>query len=164
MDERSISKRLMESKMAILRDYPFFGTLLLRLRMGFAECKTAFTDMRRIVFDPAFADRLSEEELSFVMLHELFHCVLQHPLRGAGKQNFIYNVACDIVVNSLILGMMGREEMSIDGSLAMHIAPDGSVGREKSAEEIYMMLMKQTPEEFEKIYGVSFFDEHGAWT
>ena len=115
MDERSISKRLMESRMCILRDHPFFGALLLHLRMGFADCKTAFSDMHCIVFDPAFVNRLSEEELIFVMLHELLHCVLQHPIRGAGKQNFIYNVACDIVVNSLIMGMMGVDDFSVDG-------------------------------------------------
>ena len=164
MDERSVSKRLMENKMGILRDYPFFGSLLLHLRMGFADCKTAFTDMRRIVFDLSFADRLPEEELSFVMLHELMHCVLQHPIRGAGKQNLIYNVACDIVVNSLIMGMMGAEDFSVDGAPAMHLAPDGSEGREKSADEIYMMLMQKTPREFEKFLGVSFSDEHGAWS
>lgn len=150
--------------MGILRDHPFFGSLLLHLRMGLAECGTAFTDMRRIVFDPKFAFRLSEEELSFVMLHELLHCVLQHPLRGEGKQHCVYNVSCDIVVNSLILEMMGRDEMSIDGALAMHLAPDGAEGRTKNAEEIYMMLMQKTPEEFGKICGTVFSDEHGAWS
>ena len=164
MDERIVFKRMMESRMGILRDYPFFGSLLLHLRMGLAPCSTAFTDMRRVVFDPEFATRLTEEELDFVMLHEVMHCVLQHPLRGEGKQPCVYNVACDIVVNSLILKMMGRDEMSIDGSPAMHLAPDGTEGRGKSAEEIYMMLMQKTPEEIAKIYGFTFSDEHGAWS
>lgn len=164
MDERIIFKRMMESRMEILRDYPFFGSLLLHLRMGLAECNTAFTDMSRIVFDPEFAHRLPDGELSFVMLHELMHCVLQHPIRGDGKQSYVYNVACDIVVNSLVMGMMGLDEMSVDGSFVMHLAPDGSEGRTKSAEEIYMMLMQKTPEEMGKIYGFSFSDEHGAWS
>lgn len=164
MDERTVFKRMTESRMEILRDYPFFGSLLLHLRMGLAPCSTAFTDMRRVVFDPEFATRLTDEELSFVMLHEVMHCVLQHPLRGDGKQPYVYNVACDIVVNSLIMGMMGRDEISVDGSPAMHLAPDGAEGRTKSAEEIYMMLMQKTPEEIAKIYGFTFSDEHGAWS
>ncbi len=163
MDERIITRRLMQAKMGILRDYPFFGTLLLRLRMGLADCKTAFTDMRRIVFDPAFAHRLSDDQLSFVVLHELLHCVLQHCIRGEGKLGLVYNVACDIVVNSLILEMLGLEEKNIDGCPAMHTAPDGSEGRTKSAEEIYKMLMEMTPEEFEKTFGTAFSDEHGVW-
>ena len=163
MDERILSRRLMEGKMTILRDYPFFGSLLLRLRMGFAECKTAFTDMRRIVFDPSFAHRLPDDELVFVLLHELLHCVLRHCIRGEGKQSYVYNVACDIVVNSLILEMQGLEEKKIDGSPVMHLAPDGSEGRTKSAEEIYQMLMQMTPEEFSKCFGSAFSDEHSVW-
>jgi len=164
MDERTIFQKLMETKMRVMKEYPFFGRLLLRLRFGLAACKTAFTDMRRIVFDPDFVGRLTLDELAFVMLHEVLHCALQHCTRGEGKQDYVYNVACDIVVNSLILEMQGLEEKSVDGSPAMHLAPDGSEGRTKSAEEIYAMLMNQTSGDLLKMYGDgTAVDDHGAW-
>jgi mRNA-degrading endonuclease toxin of MazEF toxin-antitoxin module len=93
--------------------------------------------MRRIVFDPQFAKRLSEQELVYVLIHEVLHCALKHCTRGAGKQHFIYNVACDIVVNSIILKMFDRKKLTIDGENMMHTAPDGKEGREILRGEIY---------------------------
>ena len=78
----TLALRLLNLRAAIIKEYPFFGRLLLRLPFGFEECGTAYTDMRKIVFDPAFADELSDAELRFVMLHECMHCVLNHCIRG----------------------------------------------------------------------------------
>ena len=47
---RALNDRLVTRRAALLRAYPFFGRLLLRLRFGFAACGTAYTDMRHIVF------------------------------------------------------------------------------------------------------------------
>lgn len=163
MDTAGILKKLTDARLQILKEYPFFGRLLLHLRFGLAACRTAFTDMRRIVFDPAFADRLTPDEIQFVMLHEVLHCVLKHCTRGVGKQPFIYNVACDIVVNSTLLEMLGRSTLRIDGHAVMHTAPDASEGRTKSAEEIYLMLMRMAPEDFERMYGCGGMDDHSAW-
>ena len=163
MDERAISKKLSNARVNVLQEHPFFGRLLLKLRFGLAECGTAFTDMRRIVFDAKFAERLSTEELRYVLVHEVLHCALKHCTRGAGKQRFIYNVACDIVVNSTILEMYHKETFIIDGEPMMHLAPNGNEGREHTAEEIYAMLMKMSPKDFNNMYGVGAVDNHDAW-
>lgn len=163
MDERAISKRIVEARVSVLQDYPFFGRLLLKLRFGLTQCKTAFTDMRRIVFDPEFAGRLAPQELQYVLLHEVLHCALKHCTRAAGKQQFIYNVACDIVVNSIIMEMYHQESIVIDGGEMMHLAPDGKEGREYTAEQVYVMLMHLAPEEFDRTYCVSGMDSHDGW-
>lgn len=164
MDEREIFNKISEAKLTVLLKYPFFGRLLLRLRFGTANCKTAFTDMRRIVFDPQFANRLSQEEIVYVLIHEVLHCALKHCTRGAGKQHFIYNVACDIVVNSIILKMFDRKKLMIDGENMMHTAPDGKEGREYSAEEVYMQLLKMSLCDFERKYGGGEgIDCHDVW-
>lgn len=163
MDEKAISKKLSSARVGVLQEHPFFGRLLLKLRFGLAECGTAFTDMRRIVFDTQFAERLSMEELMYVLVHEVLHCALKHCTRGAGKQRFIYNVACDIVVNSTILEMYHKDKIIIDGEPMMHLAPNGNEGREHTAEEIYAMLMKMSPKDFENMYGGGSVDNHDAW-
>lgn len=163
MDERAISKKISNARVTILQEYPFFGRLLLKLRFGLAECGTAFTDMRRIVFDPAFAERLSQEELQYVLVHEVLHCALKHCTRGKGKQKFIYNVACDIVVNSTILEMYHKDNIIIDGVEIMHLAPNGNEGRKHTAEEVYAMLMKMSPAEFEGMYCGERLDNHDIW-
>ena len=48
--------------------------------------------------------------------------------RGKTLDNFMYNVACDIVVNSLILESMGVETFTLDGEETMHTAPNGQEG------------------------------------
>lgn len=162
-DLKYIAQRLIQTRSNILENYPFFGRILMRLPFGFADCKTAYTDMRRIVFDPAFAINLSDEELCFVVMHELMHCVLKHCIRGRGKLHYLYNIACDIVVNSIVLEAMGLKEFKIDGSKVMHCSPTGYEGRNYSTEEIYEMIVKEVDESFIKEFGVSIFDSHEIW-
>ena len=57
----------------------------------------------------------------------------------------LYNIACDIVVNSNILLSNNMDTRTItlrsDGE-AMHLAPNGKEGYEYTAEEVYNMLQK----------------------
>ncbi len=141
---RMTAKRLLDARTVLVNNVPFFSRLLLHLKMGVAECETAYTDMENVVFDPEFVKRLTDEELSFVFLHEVLHCVLKHCIRGRGLNNLIYNIACDVVVNSVALDILGLRTFSVDGNDVMHIAPDGVEGREYTAEDIYEMLMKSS--------------------
>lgn len=165
---KRILKRLTETRAVLLGEFPFFGTLLMMLKFGLAKCETAFTDMKRIVFDPDFAERLDDEELQFVLFHEVMHCVLQHCTRGKNYQSMVYNIACDIVVNSMILEIMGETEFTVDGCQVMHLAPDGKEGREYSAEEIYFMLLDKCKDDASALpamfqSGVDAIDTHDPW-
>jgi len=160
---RQTASRLIKLREELLETYPFFGRLLLRLPFGFAECGTAYTDMQRIVFDPAFASRLTDSQLCFVLMHELMHCVLKHCTRGKGKLHFHYNVACDIVVNSIIMEALGLDKLEIDGEEPMHLTPIGTEGRAHNAEDVYQMLVKETEERIKSIYGVATLDSHELW-
>ena len=121
----------------------FFGHLSMGLQLACAPCKTACTDGNRLIFDPEFAEKLSEQELQFVTLHEVMHCVLEHCVRGKNLHSLLFNIACDIVVNSTILEMWGLDTIKIAGEEAMHLAPDGKEGRLYNAEEIYHMLLQK---------------------
>lgn len=133
-------QRMIRCRSRILEAYPLFGQLMMRLRMGALPCGTACTDMTHIIFDPDFADALSDDEMTFVMLHELLHCVLSHCTRGKGRLPEPFNIACDIVVNSCILELIGKPEFSVAGENAMHLTPDGKEGRLYDAEAVYDML------------------------
>ena len=162
-DLREINHRLTELRFELLRDRPFYGRLLLHLSFGFAACGTAYTDMRHIVFDPDFASTLSDEELKFILLHELMHCVLRHCTRGQTLQPLLYNIACDIVVNSLILDEMGCTDFYVAGEPVMHLTPKRTEGRNHNAEEVYRMLLQTAENTIQKLYGLSGLDNHDAW-
>ena len=158
-------RRIISERKDLIDRFPFFGRLMLHLKIGFADCKTACTDMRSIIFDPCFAERLSDQELTFVLLHELMHCVLKHCTRGKGKQHFRYNIACDIVVNSFILEIFHVSSFTVDGSEVMHLTPTKEEGRRYSADEVYEMLLRKTDEEIRNLYGggKGSIDVHDMW-
>ncbi len=158
---KTVVKRLSDVRSSMLSEYPFFGRLIMRLPLSLSECGTAYTDMTKIVFDPEFAFRLSDGELAFVFMHEIMHCVLKHCTRGRGKFSLLYNIACDIVVNSVIFEAMGVTHFYVDGVPAMHLAPDGKEGRLYSSEEVYEMLLKEEIEKYKK--SVFFSDSHDEW-
>ena len=59
--------------------------------------------MARGFFSPDFLENLSEEELDYILMHEILHVVLQHCLRQCERDTDLFSIACDIVVNSNIL-------------------------------------------------------------
>lgn len=140
LDKRQLQKKLSEARHSIMVKYPFFGCLVMGLKLSFASIETAATDMKRIIWDPEFLARLSPEEVEFVMMHEVMHCVLKHCMRGKELEHELYNIACDIVVNSTILEYMGLRDFKVDGELAIHKTPSGHEGYLFTAEQVYNML------------------------
>lgn len=69
---------------------------------------------REIYINPA-AD-LSELECRFVMAHELLHVGLRHLTRRQGRDPFLWNAACDYVINGWLVEM-GVGEMPGNGAL-----------------------------------------------
>ena len=170
MDQNKINRtveRMSEARAALVKDYPFFGHLCMGLRLACAPCSTACTDGRRLIFDPDFADSLTEQEMQFVVLHEVLHCVLEHCIRGKSLHSSVYNIACDIVVNSIILDMWGLDSFAIEGEEVMHLTPEGEEGRLYNAEEIYHMLLKQPeknpPEAGKGDMPDGAIDRHDLW-
>ena len=63
IDKRMIFKRLIAIRSKLIFYYPFFGSLLMRLRLSLADCGTAATDMERMIFDPRFISGLSDADI-----------------------------------------------------------------------------------------------------
>ena len=154
-------RRLTNAREYVLREYPFFGSLLMHLKLALSKCKTAYTDMERLVFDPDFLAQLNNEELIFVMNHEVLHVALFHCVRAKGHQTFLFNVACDIVVNSILMRAMDVEHFYIQGEEVIHKAPDGKEGYWYDVETVYKMLAENG--EVQGISEKGRFDSHSEW-
>jgi hypothetical protein len=59
--------------------------------------------LRTIYINPG--PRLSELELRFVIAHEVLHVALRHLPRRRGREPFLWNVACDFVINDWLIQM-----------------------------------------------------------
>ena len=138
------SRRVLTSRLRLLSTHGFFGLLLMHMKYSLDETvDTACTDGQTIIFGPTFLDEISDNELDFVMMHEIMHVALQHCLRGDKKNHEAFNIACDIVVNSNILLENNMNISSITLKKygeSMHLVPNGDEGHKYTAEEVYKML------------------------
>ena len=87
---------------------------------------------RKIFINPAAG--LSEQECRLVIIHELLHAGLEHSSRRNGRDHFLWNAACDYVINGWIV------EMGIGALPSFGLLYDASL-KGKSADEIYQMLV-----------------------
>ena len=155
--------RMKEIRRRMVREYPFFGELLMNLHLAVAEVETACTDGKYLIVDPTFSSRLSDEELLFIYMHEVMHVVFFHCFRTNGRNHLLWNIACDYSVNSNIIMAMGVEDYSVDGVPVMHQI-DGKEACYYTADEIYKMLLKnRIGEDPQKLVDASFPDSHEIW-
>ena len=129
---KSLSLKLLRSRMKLLFNHPFYGALLLDTQIQLEEgVGTAATDGKIIYFDPQFLEKLNENEVTFILQHEVLHMVLQHCFRETKEMNhMIANIAADILVNSNILHENNNDINSIKvmGVESMHLTPKGNEG------------------------------------
>ncbi|MGI0482190.1 DUF2201 family putative metallopeptidase [Geminocystis sp. CENA526] len=118
---------------------PFFATLAL-----FAQFKasyaidTAATDGKTVFYHPKYLISLAKAQQDGLILHEILHMALLHTIRRQHRQEELWNIACDIVVNGLI-----AEDKNYE------LPPNGIRKPEwetKSVEEIYELLLQQPDE------------------
>ena len=65
-----------------------------------------FRDFRiNMYFNREFIDKLNDDELLGVILHETLHLALYHNVRNVNKHMQLWNIACDLEVNSIIESM-----------------------------------------------------------
>ncbi|MBI3946899.1 MAG: peptidase [Armatimonadetes bacterium] len=95
-----------------ISSYPLLGALAATFdiiedpalcgRMGISVAAVD-SEAREVYLNPAAG--LDERECRFVMAHELLHVGLRHELRRRGRDPFLWNVACDYVINGWLVEM-----------------------------------------------------------
>lgn len=90
-------------------------------------------ELGEIYVNPAAG--LDSEELRFVLAHEYLHAGLQHHIRCQGRDEYLWNAACDFVINGWLV------EMEIGTMPELGVLYDERL-RGLSAESIYDMLLE----------------------
>jgi hypothetical protein len=87
-------------------NYPFFGGLLARLIIRENRgIKTMCTDGVSIHYNSSFVHEHTDDEIMWVIAHEVLHCALLHFLRMPGKDAKsvrIWNYATDYALNQML--------------------------------------------------------------
>lgn len=147
----SIEDRLVKSRVKLLRESPFFGTLLLNAPCQITDrISTAATDGGTLMLNESFMEAQTQENFQSILLHEVLHMALEHISRL--KDIFVVdaitaNIAADIVVNGIILdNHMSLPKEAITDNELKHL----------SAREIYNILrqkQQENPDYISKKYG-----------
>ena len=147
----TIEERLVKSRVKLLRESPFFGTLLLNAPYRVTDdISTAATDGGTLMLNPTFMESQTQEHFQSILLHEVLHMALEHIERM--KDVFMTdpmtsNIAADIVVNGIIRdNRMSLPEEAIHDDDLKHL----------SVREIYNILrqkQQKDPDYLRKKYG-----------
>lgn len=90
-------------KRKLLIKYPTFGSIIANLEFKEEESVgTAATDGKVILYNPKFLNILSEKEQIFIFAHEVCHVAFDHVYRSEGKDDDVWNIATDAVINALL--------------------------------------------------------------
>lgn len=79
---------------------------------------------------------LSIQELIFVYVHELLHAALLHHTRGRGRDPWLWNIACDFVINDWLIEMGVGQFPSVGGLYDPRL-------KGMSADEVYDLLLRE---------------------
>ena len=147
-------KKIVQARVAMLFDHPFFGNLAMFLEV--VEKANMFpptmaTDGRHLFYHPDFVSELSLEELTGVIAHEVGHIALLHPPRRHKRSELRWNIACDYAINDLVL-----KEFKLPQGVLYN--PDYA---DKSAEWIYDRLPEA---ECGRGCSERTLDSHEEWT
>lgn len=100
----SVQERMIKARLRLLFKHPFFGQLALRMKMveDSDRIPTAATDYKNIYYNKKFIQALDDEELVFLIAHELGHCIFEHFIRVDKRKHKIWNMAGDYVINLML--------------------------------------------------------------
>jgi predicted metal-dependent peptidase len=140
LDMSKLKTRLSKAKTSLVLEHPFFGSIALGMPHDFSDdIPTAATNGKRVLYNPKFVDELNDEELKFLVAHEVFHPMMEHPFRRGSKDHRKWNKAGDYVIN-WALTKEGIGKMPKGGLLSDEIYEAGG----GTTDGIYNILPEET--------------------
>lgn len=89
----------------------------------------------RMIANPAFIARLKDNELVFVLAHEMLHLALRTHDRARGADRLQFNYAHDYIINDMLRAELGFQQIPAGGL-------DMPGARDKSAEQILIEMRR----------------------
>ncbi len=131
----TVSDKIERCSAQMLLKYPWWASLYLNMiRIETVGVETMAVDGTHLFYNPMFTESLTDKECIGVLLHEVGHIALLHVYRRKYREPERWNVACDKVVNALLV--------AANIPLPENLVPPGPLG--SLAEELYEQI---TPEE-----------------
>ena len=142
----SFDELFQKLRINFLFNHPFLSVLALSIETNFVENKkSAFeTNGFKIDIDLEKLKNYQDEEITYLYAHTLLHIVLKHPYRQKRRDSYIWNQACDIVINNILADFKNIGHMPGD---ELH---DEEM-KDKCVEEVYEKIYKEQKEDELKV-------------
>jgi predicted metal-dependent peptidase len=139
-NDREVLQRIEDALRLVTVPFPHFAGLVRTIRVSLDEHVPTMGVFAsgRLVANPRFVGQLKDNELIFVLAHEVFHLALRTHDRAVGSDPLQFNYAHDYIINDILRGELGFQHVPAGGL-------DWPGAREMSAEEI-LLQMAQDPE------------------
>ncbi|MBB6097792.1 putative metal-dependent peptidase [Deinobacterium chartae] len=146
--------KLSRAKIEAVREFPFFGLLILGCEfLEDPHCAALWSDGRRIGYNPDFVARCEVPELVWLLAHEALHNAFAH-VHGLGARDAqLYNLAADFWVNGRLEEEAARsggqrlrrpDLARLEGRAQVELALDPARFSQLSSEAIYAELVRET--------------------
>lgn len=99
------AEKLERARFAVLRDQPFFGSILLHYYNAFVasfETETLATNARQIAYNPTWVAKMFEPHLQACLAKIAMHIACEHPLRLGNRDVGLANLAMALAVNPML--------------------------------------------------------------
>ena len=140
-------KRMKLAVVHIINRFGFFAKILFNLNIvesNHPSCKTMRTDGISIEYNPDFVNKLTNDEIVYVLCHECMHNVLLHFSRMGSRVPLLWNYAGDYAINLLLGDGIGKRPVKVLYDTKY---------KDLSSEQIYSILYKDVVEEIKKQLG-----------
>ena len=147
----------------------FMDLALCKLTYQAADVARTATDGKYLYFAPQYIFQLYREggyTLNHTYLHSVFHCVFYHPFIDPGVDQPLWDLACDIAVESIIRELNVKQlETAMDAARAVELDAIQKTYGKLTAERLYKSFLKKplSKKEQERLQEIFQVDEHMVW-
>jgi len=97
-------EKINKAKAKLMLEHPYFGTVASSLKLEKNNEILTFSSNGEVLrYNSEYLERLSLEEVEFVMANGAMHAVLQHQDRVAERTKWLWQTASDYVVNNMLV-------------------------------------------------------------
>src|SRR5215475_3077180 len=142
--DSEVQSRLEHALRLVLAPFPHFAGLarIVRMTQDSRVPTMGVFASGRLAVNPQFVRQLQDNELVFVLAHEIFHLALRTHDRAIGSDPLRFNYAHDYIINDILRDELEFQQIPAGGL-------DWPGARHMSAEEI-LLEMDQNPDHVQR--------------
>lgn len=154
--ELDTSERIIKTKVDLNKTHPFFSYILMNMQIEKTKHTEEVPTMAvgqygNLYWNKEFVDTLDNDELKFVLAHEVGHIATLTFQRLGKRDMTLWNIATDLIINYMLLdeGFRAPKGILLPDHRGVYIFQSGKSGKDikidlndKNAEQVYEDLAK----------------------